>query len=142
MGTFDLHPQLAADGLFLADWPLCRVLRMNDRSYPWLILVPRLAGAREIIDLSSEDQQRLMLEIARASTALKTLRRPHKINVAALGNMVPQLHVHVIGRDESDPAWPKPVWGAVPANPFPPLEAEMEIGAWREAFHNAIDRSF
>jgi diadenosine tetraphosphate (Ap4A) HIT family hydrolase len=133
MGTFDLHPQLAADGLFLADWPLCRVLRMNDRSYPWLILVPRLAGAREIIDLSGEDQQRLMLEIARASTALKTLRRPYKINVAALGNMVPQLHVHVIGRDESDPAWPKPVWGVAPANPFPPLEAEMELGAWRAA---------
>ncbi|MBL9035731.1 MAG: HIT domain-containing protein, partial [Rhodospirillaceae bacterium] len=97
---FELHPQLAADGLFLADWPLCRVLRMNDRTYPWLILVPRRANIREIIDLVDEDQQILMQEIARASAALKTLRRPRKINVAALGNMVPQLHVHVIGRDE------------------------------------------
>jgi diadenosine tetraphosphate (Ap4A) HIT family hydrolase len=132
MGPFDLHPQLAKDGLFLADWPLCRVLRMNDRTYPWLILVPRLAGAREIVDLSEADQQTLMGEIARASAALKRLRRPHKLNVAALGNMVPQLHVHVIGRNENDPAWPKPVWGVVAANPFPPLEAEMEIAAWRE----------
>ncbi len=133
MSTFDLHPQLAADGLFLADWPLCRVLRMNDRTYPWLILVPRIGGIREIIDLEASEQQILMQEIARASEALKRLRRPHKINVAALGNMVPQLHVHVIGRDEGDPAWPKPVWGVVPADPFPPLEAEMEVGAWREA---------
>lgn len=132
MGTFELHPQLAADGLFLADWPLCRVLRMNDRTYPWLILVPRRANIREIIDLVDEDQQILMQEIARASAALKTLRRPRKINVAALGNMVPQLHVHVIGRDENDAAWPKPVWGVIPASPFPPLEAEMEVGAWRE----------
>ena len=132
MSTFDLHPQLAADGLFLVDWPLSRVLRMNDRTYPWLILVPRIGGTREIIDLETSEQQILMQEIARASEALKRLRRPHKINVAALGNMVPQLHVHVIGRDEGDPAWPKPVWGVVPANPFPPLEAEMEVGAWRE----------
>ena len=131
MGPFDLHPQLAADGLFLVDWPLCRVLRMNDRTYPWLILVPRMPGAREVIDLTEGDQQTLMREIARASAALKTLRRPHKLNVAALGNMVPQLHVHVIGRSETDPAWPKPVWGIAPANPFPPLEAEMEIAAWR-----------
>jgi len=133
MSTFDLHPQLAADTLFLADWPLSRVLRMNDRTYPWLILVPRIGGIREIIDLEASEQQILMQEIARASEALKRLRRPHKINVAALGNMVPQLHVHVIGRDEGDPAWPKPVWGVAPANPFPPLEAEMEMATWREA---------
>lgn len=136
MASFDLHPQLAADGLFLADWPLCRVLRMNDRNYPWLILVPRIPEVREIIDLVEPDQQRLMQEIARASTALRTLRRPHKINVGALGNMVPQLHVHVLGRDQSDAAWPKPVWGAVPANPFPPLEAEMEVAAWRGVVAN------
>ena len=131
MASFDLDPQLAADGLFLVDWPLSRVLRMNDRNYPWLILVPRIAGVREIIDLAEPDQQRLMQEIAKASAALKTLRRPHKINVGALGNMVPQLHVHVLGRDPSDAAWPKPVWGVAPANPFPPLEAEMEVAAWR-----------
>jgi len=131
MAAFDLHPQLNADGLFLVDWPLCRVLRMNDRNYPWLILVPRIPEAREIIDLSEADQQRLIGEIARASHALKALRRPHKINVGALGNMVPQLHVHVLGRDPNDAAWPKPVWGAAPAKPFPPLEAEMEVAAWR-----------
>jgi diadenosine tetraphosphate (Ap4A) HIT family hydrolase len=140
MTSFDLHPQLAADGLFLTDWPLSRVLRMNDRNYPWLILVPRVADAREIIDLTEADQQRLMQEIARASTALKTLRRPHKINVGALGNMVPQLHVHVIGRDQNDAAWPKPVWGVAPADPFPPLEAEMEVAAWRGIVANGNRR--
>ena len=105
MSTFDLHPQLAADTLFLADWPLSRVLRMNDRTYPWLILVPRIGGIREIIDLEASEQQILMQEIARASEALKRLRRPHKINVAALGNMVPQLHVHVVARTKTDLAW-------------------------------------
>jgi diadenosine tetraphosphate (Ap4A) HIT family hydrolase len=140
MTAFDLHPQLSTDGLFLTDWPLSRVLRMNDRNYPWLILVPRVAGVREIIDLTEADQQRLMQEIARASTALKTLRRPHKINVGALGNMVPQLHVHVIGRDTNDAAWPKPVWGVAPADPFPPLEAEMEVAAWRGIVANGNRR--
>src|SRR5688572_32948562 len=127
MATFALHPQLAADGLFLADWPLTQVLRMNDAAYPWLILVPRLTDAREIIDLSAADRVRLMDEIAWASQALKDLHRPDKINVGALGNVVPQLHVHVIGRFRSDPAWPGPVWGCGTAKPYPPHAAAALI---------------
>jgi diadenosine tetraphosphate (Ap4A) HIT family hydrolase len=133
MATFALDPQLAADGLFLVDWPLSQVLRMNDATYPWLILVPRLTGAREIVDLSAADRVRLMDEIAWASQALKDLQHPDKINVGALGNVVPQLHVHLLGRFKSDPAWPKPVWGAAPPIRFEPAEAAREVEAWREA---------
>jgi diadenosine tetraphosphate (Ap4A) HIT family hydrolase len=133
MATFALHPQLAADGLLLVDWPLCQVLRMNDAAYPWLILVPRLTGAREIIDLSAADRVRLMDEIAWASHALKDLHRPDKINVGALGNMVPQLHIHVLGRFKDDPAWPKPVWGHAAPIRFEPADAAREVETWRTA---------
>jgi diadenosine tetraphosphate (Ap4A) HIT family hydrolase len=133
MATFALHPQLAADGLFLVDWPLSRVLRMNDAAYPWLILVPRLTDTREILDLSAADRVRLMDEIAWASQALKDLERPDKINVGALGNVVPQLHVHVLGRSRDDPAWPKPVWGHAAPIRFEPAVAAREIERWRAA---------
>ena len=88
---------------------------MNERSWPWLVLVPRRPGLIEIIDLEPADRLRLMEEIARAAEALCRLYRPDKMNVAALGNVVPQLHVHVIARFRSDPAWPRPVWGVKPA---------------------------
>ncbi len=133
MATFALHAQLAADGLVLVDWPLCRVLRMNDAAYPWLILVPRLTDAREIVDLSAADRVRLMDEIAWASQALKDLRQPDKINIGALGNVVPQLHVHVLGRFKDDPAWPKPVWGHAGPIRFDRSEAAREVEAWRAA---------
>lgn len=133
MATFALHPQLAADGFFLVDWPLSQVLRMNDAAYPWLILVPRLTGAREIVDLSAADRVRLMDEIAWASQALKDLQHPDKINVGALGNVVPQLHVHVLGRFRDDPSWPKPVWGLAPPIRFEPADAAREIETWRAA---------
>jgi diadenosine tetraphosphate (Ap4A) HIT family hydrolase len=133
MATFALHAQLAADGLVLVDWPLCRVLRMNDAAYPWLILVPRLTDAREIVDLSAADRVRLMDEMAWASQALKDLRQPDKINIGALGNVVPQLHVHVLGRFKDDPAWPKPVWGHAAPIRFDAPEAAREVEAWRAA---------
>ena len=116
--SFMLHPQLAKDTLFLGDWPLCRVLRMNDRGYPWLVMVPRIADIREIIDLQDADQQRLMSEIAQASRIMRKQLAPDKINVAALGNVVPQLHVHIIARFVTDPAWPRPIWGVKPVEPF------------------------
>lgn len=130
---FILHPQLAADTFILGDWPLCQLLRMNDRSYPWLILVPRVADIREIIDLPESDQQVLMIEIVRASRALRHLHQPDKINVAALGNMVPQLHVHIIGRFAGDAAWPRPIWGVKPADPFDAVSAAIETSRWRSA---------
>lgn len=111
--TFALHPQLAADTFFVQELPLCRLVAMDCRALPWLILVPRVAGARELIDLSETEQQQLMREIARVSALLKQEFRPDKINVAALGNMVPQLHVHVLARFTTDAAWPKPVWGNI-----------------------------
>jgi diadenosine tetraphosphate (Ap4A) HIT family hydrolase len=129
---FELDPQLDNDSLFLTDWPLCRVLRMNDRAYPWLILVPRRTAKREIIDLSSADQALLLGEIGRACKAIKQVLKPEKLNVAALGNVTPQLHVHVIGRFTSDPAWPRPIWGVQKPLPFDSDDAEVEVIQWRE----------
>jgi diadenosine tetraphosphate (Ap4A) HIT family hydrolase len=134
MNPFDLHPQLAQDCFDLEDWPLCRVLRFNDRTYPWLILVPMRTELREIIDLSPDNQQRLMAEIARASRAMRDLANPDKLNVATLGNMVPQLHVHVIGRRKNDPAWPKPVWGVGRPDPFAADAIAAERESWRKVF--------
>lgn len=130
--TFALHPQLSADTFVLGDWPLCRVLRMNDRAFPWLILVPRVADIREIIDLAEVQQQELMAEIGRASRALKALLSPDKLNVAALGNAVPQLHVHVIARYKTDPAWPRPIWGVQAPVAFG-SDAEAELAKLRPA---------
>ena len=116
--TFSLHPQLATDTTLVGDLPLSRVLLMNDANYPWLILVPRLPAITEIVDLEANAQIQLTGETAKAAEALKARTACDKLNVAALGNMVPQLHVHVIARRRSDAAWPKPVWGVVPAKPY------------------------
>jgi len=110
---WSLHPQLHADTVPVCDLALSRLLAMNDANYPWLILVPRRVGASEIIDLGAE-QSLLMDELAQVSRALKDETRCDKLNVAAIGNMVPQLHIHVVARRKDDAAWPKPVWGAVP----------------------------
>lgn len=117
---FALHERLAADTITLADWPLCRVLLMNDASYPWLVLVPRRAALTELHHLAGDDRSALFDEIERASLALESMFGPDKINVGALGNMVPQLHIHVIARFRSDPAWPGPVWGKQPPVPYEP----------------------
>lgn len=116
--SFTLHPQLAADTAEVTRLGLCRVLLMNDATYPWLILVPEVDGLRDLHDLPAGEDARAMDEVRRASRALRSLFDTDKINVAALGNQVPQLHIHVIARRTGDPAWPKPVWGAVPAKPY------------------------
>lgn len=113
MADFTLHPQLAKDTLPLLDLQLCRVLLMKDATYPWVILVPRRDGLREMHQLTEMDQQTLMREITHTSAKLQAAFDADKMNVAALGNMVPQLHIHVIARFEGDAAWPGPVWGAV-----------------------------
>jgi diadenosine tetraphosphate (Ap4A) HIT family hydrolase len=115
MTEFALHPRLAADTAFVADWDLSRVLLMNDARYRWLILVPRRAAAVEIFDLSPPDRIALGEETARAARLLKDSAAAAKINIGALGNLVPQLHVHVVARNPGDPAWPGPVWGHSPA---------------------------
>jgi len=117
---FSLHPRLAADTILVADWALSRVVAMNDARYPWLILVPRRDGATEIFDLDAEDCRTMIEEIARASHGLKTLTAAVKINVGALGNLVPQLHVHIVARNPGDAAWPGPVWGQGMAQAYRP----------------------
>ena len=111
--------------------PLSRVLVIKDAHYPWLLLVPRRAGAVEIIDLGEVEQAQLMTEITRVSRALKDVTQCDKLNVAALGNAVPQLHVHLIARRTTDAAWPRPVWGVVPPLAHDPQEVQKFIGALR-----------
>ena len=117
---FALHDTLAGDTFEVSRWPLCRVLLMNDSRYPWLILVPAQTDLTELHDLPSAVQAVLMGEIGRASRTLVDLYAPDKINVGALGNMVPQLHIHVIARFRTDDAWPGPVWGAHPPRSYAP----------------------
>ena len=134
---FSLHPQLAADTVPIGDLPLSRVLLSDDANYPWLILVPRRPRLTEIIDLEENEQVQLMGEIARAAQALKRVTECEKLNIAAIGNVVPQLHVHVIARRHSDAAWPKPVWGAVPAVAYKPAVRDGFVGALRRALNIA-----
>lgn len=124
-GPYALDPRLGADSHPVHALPLCDLRLMDDANYPWLILIPRIAGARELIDLDPEQRRTLSDEIDLALHLLRDGFRPHKLNVAALGNLVPQLHVHVIARFEHDPAWPAPVWGRVAARPYSP-EALVE----------------
>lgn len=134
MSDFSLHPQLAMDTHQVASLPLCDVLLMNDANHPWLILVPRVASARELLDLGDDDRMQLWREIDIASRVLRELFAPDKLNIAALGNMVSQLHVHVIARFNGDAAWPKPVWGAQPPRPYAASQAQERISALRAAF--------
>lgn len=120
-----LDPRLADDTLPVRALALCELRLMNDANYPWLVLVPRVADAVELIDLDATQRRQLTDEIDQASRSLRTAFAPHKLNVAALGNLVAQLHVHVIARDTGDPAWPAPVWGRVAAKPYTP-EALVE----------------
>ncbi len=117
---YALDAQLANDTHPLASLALCELRLMDDDNYPWLVLIPRIAGAREMIDLDEAQRHQLTDEIDLAGRLLRDVFRPFKLNVAALGNLVPQLHVHVIGRNEDDPAWPAPVWGRVAACPYTP----------------------
>lgn len=117
---FALDPRLAADTAFVARWKLCNVLLMDEARFPWLVLVPRRAGATELDDLDEDDRTRLMHEIQRAMKALRTVVECDKLNVGALGNIVRQLHVHVVARREDDAAWPGPVWGHGPAHRYAP----------------------
>lgn len=118
MTPFTLDARLAADCIPLGRFALSRLLLMNDATYPWLILVPERPGASEVFDLGADDRRVLAAETALVARALKACSDADKINVAALGNVVAQLHVHVIARFVGDPAWPAPVWGRVPATAY------------------------
>lgn len=118
MIEFEVHRQLLNDCTVVGDAELCRVLLMNDARFPWLILVPRISGLRDVHEVPTEYRSALFDEIESASKAVQTIIDADKINVAALGNQVPQLHVHVIGRLKSDEAWPGPVWGVGASVPY------------------------
>jgi diadenosine tetraphosphate (Ap4A) HIT family hydrolase len=118
MSDFAIDPVIQSLTVKLADWPLSRVFVYNDSRFHWGLLVPRREGAVEICDLTAGDQAQLMVEIAKLSKLVQSLLGVEKLNVGALGNMVPQLHVHVIGRFKGDPAWPGPVWGHSPPVPW------------------------
>jgi diadenosine tetraphosphate (Ap4A) HIT family hydrolase len=129
--VFALHPQLAADGIELARWPLSLVLLMNDGRFPWLTLVPQRGGLREIHDLPAAERTVLVEEIARAGRLMQSAFRADKINTAALGNQVPQLHVHIIARFAGDAAWPNPVWSHGTRRPMTAVERAERISALR-----------
>jgi len=129
----DLHPQLAADSEFVTQLDLSEVRLITDANYPWLILVPQRADVREIHRLSEADQQVLMREISFVAGHLEVLTGADKMNVAALGNMVPQLHIHVVARFATDAAWPGPIWGVADCKPYPEIEQEKMISKLIEA---------
>lgn len=130
---FQLDERLAADTIELGDLTLCRVLLMNDSNYPWVILVPRREGVREIYELSEADQQQLLAESSQLASVMAGLFKADKMNVAALGNMVPQLHIHHIARSVNDAAWPKPVWGAVAGKPYSTDAMQQRSSALKKA---------
>ena len=122
--SFSLHPRLLGESVFVCDLQLSRLVLMNNKLFPWLLLVPRLPDIAEIVDLSDEDQRVLWGEIARVSKLLRALFHPDKLNVATIGNLVPQLHVHLIARFRTDEAWPKPTFGFAPPLPYGGHELE------------------
>ncbi len=116
--TFTLHPDLSRDGIKIGKFALCQVLLINDSHYPWFVLVPMRAGISDIIDLTPDDDKALWGESRAFSQAIMAAFAGDKLNVAALGNMTPQLHIHHIIRYKSDAAWPAPIWGKHALSPY------------------------
>lgn len=131
MGNFILHPQLAADTVCIGRLPLCEVRLMNDEHYPWFILVPMRANSVEVYDLPPNEQAWLWRECSEVGETLMTSLDGDKLNIATLGNMVPQLHVHVVVRYQHDAAWPGPIWGNVPAKPFAAATLAEKVSLYR-----------
>ena len=129
---FELDTRLAADSVLIADGPLSQIRLMNDDRFPWVVLVPRVAGASEWIDLDGSQQRLLLAEINQVSRHLKQKPNVTKLNIGALGNIVPQLHIHLVGRHEGDAAWPGPVWGSGPAQRFDPGVLAERVEIWRQ----------
>ncbi len=131
MSGFELDSRLARDSLFIADGPLSQVRLMNDRRYPWLVLVPRVDNVSEWLDLDGGQQRLLLAEINQAGGLIRAVPGVQKLNIGALGNIVRQLHIHLVGRHEGDPAWPGPVWGHGQAERFSEAELATEVARWR-----------
>lgn len=137
--TFTLDPRLAQDTAFVCDWPLSGLYRMDDRRYVWIVLVPRRAEMSEPFDLPAADQALLWRETMHAAALLKRDTGCRKVNVGALGNIVTQLHVHVVARNDGDVAWPGPVWGKGAAERFGTDALGQEIARLRHVFHPPTD---
>lgn len=136
--TFHLDPRLATDAFMVGEWPLCRILLMNDSRFPWLVLVPRREDLSEIHDLAPPERAILIEEAALAGERLKIFAGAKKINIGALGNMVPQLHVHVVARFADDDAWPAPVWGVGKAAPYAPEDAARLVADLRRVLELSV----
>ena len=136
--VFQLHERLAADTVPVTVGPLSQILLMTDANFPWLVLVPQRPDLRDFHDLDAGDLTLATQEIVAASRVLEDNLRPDKINVAALGNQVPQLHVHVIARFHDDPAWPKPIWGVLPPKAYEPAELDTRVKAFQTAFAEGL----
>ena len=128
---FELDTRLATDSVLIADGPLSQIRLMNDDRFPWIVLVPRVSGASEWIDLNGDQQRLLLAEINQISRHLKQKPGVAKLNIGALGNIVPQLHIHVVGRHRDDAAWPGPVWGSGAAERFTPDMLAERVAHWR-----------
>lgn len=133
MSAFSLDSRLANDTIDLGRLGICRVLLMKDARYPWLILVPERAGLSELIELSPADEASVFQTLRQASEALKAVASPLKLNVGALGNVVRQLHIHIVARNEGDEAWPGPVWGKGTAVPYDDAKRDTLIAALKKA---------
>lgn len=131
MIDFELDSRLAADSVFIADGPLSQVRLMDDTRFPWLVLVPRIAGATEWLELDGSQQRLLLAEINQAGQLLRQSPDVEKLNIGALGNIVRQLHVHLVGRHPGDAAWPGPVWGSGAAIRHDPDTLKTSIERWR-----------
>lgn len=134
VSEFQLHPQLEQDSFLVKDLELCQLRLINDSQYPWFILVPKLASCSEIFEMSEEQQRQLLAESSHLSQILMTLFKADKLNVAAIGNMVPQLHLHHVLRYKSDVSWPKPVWGQKPMCAYSEAERNELIAKVRQAY--------
>lgn len=142
MTVFRPDPAFDAGSVFATDWPLCHVRLQNDARFPWLILIPRRVGAVEMEDLTPADRHLLMEEIVRAGGCVRALgeasgRPVEKLNVGAIGNVTPQLHVHVVGRRRDDDLWPDPVWGKGPAAPYDPDARATAVSLVQPDSHQA-----
>lgn len=135
---FRIDPAFEATSEPLAELGLCHARLHDDARFPWIVLIPRIAGLRELEDLSAEDRARLMEEVVAAGRAVRAVghaagRPVEKLNVGALGNVTPQLHIHVVGRRADDAAWPGPVWGAGEARRYRAAELATALVTGRDA---------
>jgi len=135
---FQLDSRLAGDTLEVASLTLCQVLLLNDRRYDWLVLVPRREDVTEILDLAADDHQQLWREVTLVAQVLRDTQPAHKLNIGALGNIVRQLHVHLVLRNERDSAWPGPVWGHSPREPYGDAEGQEAVKRWQTLLNKEV----